>query len=323
MSRRYNPGPPSPGSSGHLKIYNRKLWNAAETGDVPACLEAVQAAAEVSSGDPEQAGFTALHIAAMNNHVDVMQYLMRVNANPLYKGQSGMAPLHIAAEKGNDAAVRFLLDAARVQDEDEDYVHSRGPRGWTPFQLGCAHGHLPVAKRLIDAKSDPHGKGPRGLTALHLAAAGGHEGIVSFLVNLEANVDALDHAGRTPLSWGAADGHEAVVRTLLGANASSSIQDKIHFEGDNDLSQHNFAPMHWAACNGHAGVLRQLIKGNADVMLVAGPRRLSALHIAAVCGHDTCVEILVSNGADTELEDAEGNTPIQLSRKTAINKILY
>jgi len=281
-SPRYSPGPASPGSSAHLKMSNRRLWDAATSGNVPDCVAAIQANAEVSSGDPDQAGFTALHLAAMHNYVDVMTYLMRVGANPLYKGQSGMAPLHIAAEKGNDAAVKSLLEASRVLDEEQDYVHSRGPRGWSPFQLACAHGHLPVAKRLIDAGSDGFAKGPRGLTALHLAAAAGHEAIVRFLVNMNKTVDALDHAGRTALSWAAADGHEAVVRMLLSGGADVALQDKINFEGDGGSHQ-NFAPLHWASCSGHVGVIRQLVKADADVNAVAG-RQLTALHIAAVCG---------------------------------------
>merc|ERR1711907_907595 len=129
---------------GRQRVSNRELWLAAEAGALAACLGAVQSGAEVQSGDGEKAGFTALHLAAAYNHVDVMDYLMRAGASCHYKGQSGMTPLHIAAEKGHDAAVKSLLDA------DAD-LHSRGPRGWSPVQLACAHGHITVAKRLVDA----------------------------------------------------------------------------------------------------------------------------------------------------------------------------
>jgi len=40
-------------------------------------------------------------------------------------------------------------------------------------------------------------------------------------------------------------------------------------------------------------------------------------------GHDATVELLVASGANTQLQDADGNTPLQLSRKSAINQFLY
>jgi ankyrin repeat protein len=272
------------------------------------------------------AGFTALHMAAMNNNVEVMHFLMRAGANTLYKGQSGLTPLHIAAEKGNDAAVKALLES------DAD-IHSRGPRGWTPVQLACAHGHFAVLKRLVDAGSNLKVKGPRGLTAMHLAAAAGHEAVIRFLINQSIPVDEQDNAGRSPLSWAAADGHQAIVKLLLEFGANPGLQDETIFDGDAKKasgadrasardSNPNFTPAHWAASNGHAGVLRELIKGDADVNVLAGERQLSALHVATVCGHDTSVELLVASGANIEQQDADGNTPIQLSRKGTIHKML-
>jgi len=134
---------------------------------------------------------------------------------------------------------------------------------------------------------------------------------------------ARDHVGRTALSWAAADGHEAVVRMLLMSNADPSLQDKTNFGDDKNLGDDHFAPIHWAASNGHTAILRQLVKGLADVNLVAGERRLSALHIAAVTGHDASVELLIASGASCGLKDASGCTPLQLSRKSAINTMLY
>ena len=56
-----------------------------------------------------------------------------------------------------------------------------------------------------------------------------------------------------------------------------------------------------------------LVKAGADVNAQGGPFNLSPLMIAAFKGHADVVRFLKNNGADLYLEDANGNTALDLA----------
>ncbi|GAA6229902.1 ankyrin repeat and SOCS box protein 16-like [Lates japonicus] len=65
-----------------------------------------------------------------------------------------------------------------------------------------------------------------------------------------------------------------------------------------------------AASRGHAGCVEELLFRGAEVN--DDPGGSTALHDACVGGHDVCVRLLLSHGADPELLAADGSAPLHL-----------
>ncbi|KAI3317667.1 heterokaryon incompatibility protein-domain-containing protein [Xylariaceae sp. AK1471] len=90
----------------------------------------------------------------------------------------------------------------------------KGNGGWTPLCLAAEKGQEAIAKLLLNIdKVDPNAKDKDGLTPLCRAAKEGHETIVKLLINT-GNIDpnAQNQFGEAPLSWAVKNGHEAVGR---------------------------------------------------------------------------------------------------------------
>lgn len=85
--------------------------------------------------------------------------------------------------------------------------------------LACQHGHVDVARLLLDAGEDPDRHNPEGLhahsTPLHQAALAGHLGVVRLLVERGVRIDIRDtmHHG-TPHDWAVHGGKHDVAAYL-------------------------------------------------------------------------------------------------------------
>jgi ankyrin repeat protein len=66
----------------------------------------LQQGADVNHAD--ESGYTALHAAAENNHVEIVRLLLEHGANRLAKVETGETPIDYAREHGYDEVVRLL-----------------------------------------------------------------------------------------------------------------------------------------------------------------------------------------------------------------------
>ncbi|KAJ1493557.1 ankyrin repeat protein, partial [Baffinella frigidus] len=100
-----------------------------------------------------------LFVAAKFGRGEVLQLLLEKNADVSAQCKQGWSPLHSAADRGNDSAVKLLLD----------------------------HGAS------VEAKSEDDGQ-----TSLHVAARQGEEQVLKLLLDKGADVSAVAFGGRTP-----------------------------------------------------------------------------------------------------------------------------
>ncbi|TRY90935.1 hypothetical protein DNTS_022174 [Danionella cerebrum] len=245
---------------------------------------------------PNAVGATPLHIAAEKRLKGVSEILLsRKTTNVNAKDEDQYTPLHFAAQNGDEALTRFLIDrSANINETDA--------QGRTPTQIACHHGQENVVRVLLSRGADVQVKGKEDWTALHLAAWKGHLGIVKLLVKQAgADVDGQTSDGRTPLHLASQRGQYRVARILveLGAN--------LHLTSDGLQS-----PLHVAAETGHTSTSRLLIKHGADFnsRTVNG---CTALHLAAMNGHLATVKMLLAEGADPDSVTHDLRTPCHLA----------
>jgi hypothetical protein len=70
--------------------------------------------------------------------------------------------------------------------------------------------------------------------------------------------------------------------------------------------------LHIAANGGHLSCVQYLLSKGADINLADSRLRMTALHLSAAAGNEKIVTCLIENGADITLLDSKGRTALQV-----------
>ncbi|KAI0125984.1 hypothetical protein BJ170DRAFT_456668 [Xylariales sp. AK1849] len=113
---------------------------------------------------------------------------------------SGRTPLSRAAERGNEATVRLLL-------EKEAQIEARDKYGRTPLSWAAERGNEATVRLLLGKGAQIEAQDDEGWTPL-IRAAGKqrNEATVRLLLEKGAQIEAQDISGRTPLLWAQIEG---------------------------------------------------------------------------------------------------------------------
>lgn len=279
--------------------------------------------ADVNAVDDNQD--TCLHLAAATNKSDsITRQLLRWKADTENVDGLGLTPLFVAAFKGNDTVTRRLLKHGAKHAAVE-------LGGFTALHYAAMHANHTFMSRLLDAKGpdfeafyessiynlptppnhDPtteqrarifrmllaHGADldvrSKGITPVQIAAATAQDLLVNILLNKGARAD-----GATVINahWGLSP-HTVDLLLKRGANihATDSRWDK--------------PALTWHAEIGSAALLSVLLRHGADVNH-QDIHASSALHYASANARTESVELLLEAGADPNLRDHEGKTPL-------------
>ncbi|KAJ3589654.1 hypothetical protein NHX12_010497 [Muraenolepis orangiensis] len=308
------------------EIHKRKLCEAIRTNDTAKLMKILQ---------PQDVdllldgGDSLLHHAVALGNEEALKFLLLNNANPNLANGRGSTPLHLATEKhlkplaelllgrrgtninakdedqytalhwaaqnGDEAMARLLLDRGAALNETDG-------QGRTPTYVACQHGQEHVVRVLLSRGADVHIRGRDNWTALHLAAWQGHLGIGKLLVKQAgADVDGRTADGRTPLHLASQRGQYRVARILIELGADTRLTSA----GAN-------APLHVAAKTGHTSTSRLLVKHQADLH-GRNAQGHTALHLAAQLGHLATVKMLLEEGADPRGSDQALRTACHLA----------
>ena len=151
-----------------------------------ASLAPLQAAAEKPAKAPK-AWFEA---AGYGNKARLEKLRPQVNVNA--KNYSGWTALHLSADKGHLAVVKWLVaQGADMEAQDKN--------GRTALHKSAYRGHLAVVKWLVAQRADLHAKTKDGQTALLVSAWKGHLAVVKWLVAQGADLHATNQYGETAL----------------------------------------------------------------------------------------------------------------------------
>lgn len=204
----------------------------------------------------DAAGCTALHIAAANNNMPVVEVLLHRGAPVEKMDNSGCTALMVAAKSRFAEVVRHIAKWAMPHDASVHLLNAEAELTAQRYnvlkgvelhrQVGL--GDRDRIKQLVlvgDGRgadlADVNFADSLGRSPLHTAATMVSDDeragdMVRALVALRANVDVIDLDGQTPLHIGARVGRAPVVRALLRMKAHPIVTDR---EGR--------TPLMWAA----------------------------------------------------------------------------
>ncbi|KAL6812492.1 nacht and ankyrin domain-containing protein [Trichoderma sp. SZMC 28015] len=115
--------------------------------------------------------------------------------------------IHISAKYGIVGMLTAILESV---GQNTTNIHSRDEEGRVPLTWAAENGQEAVAKLLLNAGAEVNSKDNNNRTPLFWAAAYGKEAVVKLLLNAGAEVDSRDDDGSTPLLWAARGREEAV-----------------------------------------------------------------------------------------------------------------
>ncbi|XP_072135805.1 ankyrin repeat domain-containing protein 27 isoform X2 [Mobula birostris] len=231
----------------------------------------------------------------------------RERMNLLYQPSSTPIDIlfeHIAA--GNQAEVETLLSEGEPsEDSVQKMCH--------PLCF-CDSCEKLVSGRMNDPSIvTPSSRDDRGYTPLHVAAFCGQPMMIDVLVSKGGVVNATDYHGSTPLHLSCQKGYQNVTLLLLDYKASTEIQDN---NGNTAL--------HLACMHGHEDCVKALVYYQlyACNLNMTNDKGDTPLHIAARWGYDGIIQVLLENGANTEVQNKMKETPLHCALNSKVEKLL-
>lgn len=258
------------------------------------------------------------------------------------KNDDGNAAIHLAAEWG------FTKNLRQIANKAPNSSNMTGAGGLTPLHYAAAKGQLDAVKVLINEfKSGWDRRSDNGSFPIHLAAQNGHASVVFYLLSVDNSLaSARDGVNNyTILHYAIVNNDILIVGALLSGHLIINIESVLsrsiikalalnstslpvfHIHGyeaqrlPNNVTiceliegiAHADSPLHLAVYHSRVEIVESLLKREtcpANVNAL-NHQSESALHVSVERKSLGLVKMLVSNGADTELKDGEGLTPLE------------
>jgi ankyrin repeat protein len=273
-------------------------------------------------------GMTALHWAAMHGDADLTATLLYAGANVRATTRlGGYTALHLAAQAGEAAAMARLIAGGAN-------AGALTSTGATPLMLASASGKADAVRLLLEQSSDANAvESANGETALMFAAAldradavrellahGADSTRTSKVIDLTgvtAPEEKLQNTIRDAQNAKSASATQSVSgaprptpppaaaagKGVAGVTRSFTFNELIGTQG-------GLTALHFAARQGSARSVEALVEHGANVNAITPGDAVSPLLIASVNGQFDIAKYLLAHGADPNLANAGGVTPL-------------
>ena len=247
----------------------------------------------------------------------VKSQLITIVAALLVVGCGPSVDVWTGAQTGNIEAVKQHL-------ADGVDVNSKSDIGRTPLDVAIAF-KQPLITDLLRKHGGKTRDELKAAESIVVAVELGNIEAVKQHLNDGTEVDAKGGTGRTPLHWAAIEGHKEIAELLIaeGADVNAKTNDGKtpldeainpfynKTEIANLLHKHGgkHGTIHSAAGGGDIEAVKEFLAAGADVN-VKDKRGFTPLHWASISGHKEAVELLIDNGADVNAMRGGGGTPL-------------
>lgn len=242
--------------------------------------------------------------ASAKGNVLFVKYLLEKGADVRKSTRVGETALHAAAENGHLLVVRLIL-------EKNPDVNARGASFQWPLHKAVLNGHREVTLLLLQAGSRIDGMDTWGDSPLHLAAKGGFVDVIQHLVRFGAKLEIWNQNHETALWLAASSGHLAAVRFLCEAGAEVN-------------SNYSGSALASVAIKGHFAVMDELLSHGFDInaRFWRGETTLSRVARAHTDLVTTAVSLLLEKGANIDVEDDDGMTPLHIAAEVGNHDVI-
>lgn len=281
------------------------LHLAAKYGHDAVVLQLIAASAELNAKDNknETPLITAINCEVTSTPRKIVKVLVNAGASVDGHTRQGRTPLQWATKHEYTNTVKVLLSAPSVDVNSTDQENHQ-----TALHFAAENGSIDIAKLLLAAGAASDIRNSTGHTPLHIAVQRNiwssytfHQELVLLLIAAGSNVTQPDNSGHTPLH----DAEGCVVKALVDAGANLEATDK---SGN--------TPLHSAVMEGDEVAVRELLAAHANVH-ACNLKGLTPLHM--VGQHQSMNEIvseLVHAGADVDASAFIGSyTPLDRAAK--------
>lgn len=263
------------------------LIEAADEGSYASAVVLLEAGADVDLHEKDY-GRSAVAIAASEGHTNLLRLLLNSGAD-FSNYKDGYIPLHEAAEEGQMAALKILLEKTDVNQTDH--------HGRTALFYAVEEGHVTIVKYLVNQGANVNLKTRSGRTVLSYAAEERQSNIVQFLLDKGADASIKDEEGYTALDYAIDEAAVEVVNILAKTDSGAAI-----------VKANNSALLE-AVEEGSIRTIQSLLDAGADVN--AGNRNgWTALMEAADESNLDIVRFLIEKGAKVNAASNAGWTPL-------------
>lgn len=176
----------------------------------------------------------ALHRAVQEKHWAVVDSLVEQGTHIDARDVEGLTPMHHAAGDGVLETIEELVKRGHPIDATSTVTNYGGMR---PLTLAAEQGQHAAARRLLELGADVDGRSNGGGTPLMAAAELGDTLMIHLLTAAGASVDAKSLGGRTPQQWAEAKGQSEAVELLKRLSSASGVERlSIDADGETDAS---------------------------------------------------------------------------------------
>jgi uncharacterized protein len=262
--------------------------------------------------------------AAKAQDWNAVHSLLRGGASVNAALADGSSVLAWAVHWNNVPTTEYLLQTGADPDLANDF-------GITPLYLACENRNTPIIDLLLRAGANPNAATWTGETVLMTCSRTGSNDGVNALLTKGADINAREpERGQTALMWAAAGKHPAVVESLVEYGADIKARSRKVALPEQVFSptyskyayfpktKGDFTALMLAAQAGDLGSVQVLLTGGADVN-ESTPEYGSALVLAIFNGHEDVGLYLLEKGADPNITDGYGITPLHWAVQEGIS----
>ena len=298
------------------KELNKKLVKAANDGNNEDVIRHIRDGAEITSRD--RYGGTGLHLSAFRGHKDVLQTFINHNADLNIRVEAQGTPLIIAAANGQLSCAQLLL----AHEADSDL---QSESGRTALMWAAQRNNLDIIASLLAHGANDQIQDNDGWDALEFAEVYNNQEAITMLQawkeKEKSNVsqEMMKAFVEECLQKCEEDKErqrrqEELNRKLVKAAGAGKNEDVIQHISDGaeitSRDSNGFTGLHLSAQEGHKDVLQTFITHKADLNIQGFFYQRTPLFYAAGRGQLSCAQLLLANGADTDLQDVSWMTAL-------------